>query len=252
MSLIKTKAIVIKSIKWAETSKIVTLYTREYGCIKVIARGSRRIKSEYAGNLEPLNILEALIYVSAKRELQMLGQVSLVNSFPGLRTDLEKMAYALAILELIQIFIHYQEKEQIFFDFVYQLLDDLQKAQKPELVLWYFILKIASYLGFKPEFTICKICNKKVDQDFVLFKINDGTIICNQCELSANNQQNILPRKTVNFLTRLQHTHYKKILEVTYPENNTFNYTKFLLFYLQFHTNQPINLSSLQYFLKNI
>ena len=251
MSPVKTKAIVIKSIKWAETSKIVTLYTREYGCIKVIAKGSRRMRSEYAGSLEPLNVLETLIYISAKRELQTLGQVSLVNSFPGLRNNLEKMAYALAILELIQIFIHYHEKEQIFFDFIYQLLDDLQKTKKPEIILWYFILKIASYLGFKPEFTFCKICKKKVDQDVILFKTNDGTIVCNQCEQYTENRQNILPKQTAEFLANLQHTHYKKILEITCPENDQFQYTDFLLLYLQFHTDQYINLASLQYFLKN-
>ena len=250
MSLIKTKAIVIKSIKWAETSKIVSLYTRECGCIKVIAKGSRRVKSEYSGNLEPVNVIETLIYISAKRELQTLGQVSLVNSFPQLRNDLEKMAYALAILELIQIFIHYHEKEQIFFDFVYQLLQDLREAKNPQLILWYFILKIASYLGFKPEFTSCKICNKKVDQDFILFKINEGTIFCSHCERYASDQQNILPRNTVNFLANLQHTHYKKILGITYPENDQFKYTEFLLSYLQFHTGQYIHLASLQYFLK--
>jgi DNA repair protein RecO (recombination protein O) len=251
MSLIKTKAIVIKSIKWGDTSKIVTLYTREYGCVKVIAKGSRRIKSVYTGSLEALNSLEALIYFSPNRELQTLGQISLENSFQQLRVDLEKMAYALSILELIHIFIHYGEKNQIFFDFVYHILNDIQKTKSPKLILWYFMLKLASYLGFKPEFKICKTCNRNINQRFILFKNDDGSVLCNRCAFPEKHN-NFLSRKVVDFLHRLQNTHYKKVLDITYPEDDQFKYTEFIISYLQFHTNQSIKLDALQYFCKDL
>ena len=247
MLQIKTKAIVLKSINYGDTSKIVTFYTREYGYISVIAKGARKIKSIYSGNLEPLNLLEAIIYVSANRELQVLGQISLENSFQQIRLDLDKTACALTIIELIQTFIRHSEKDQIFFDFVSSVLSDIQTMKKPIIMIWFFMLKLASYLGFKPEFRQCNICNKKITQNFNIFKAKDGIVICKECNISGENQI-LLPANVLKFLSRLQNTHHKKVINLIYPEDHHFNYTEFIISYLQLHTHQTIQLSALKYF----
>ena len=53
--LIKSDAIILHSIRWQESSKIVTVYSREWGKIGLIARGALRPKSPFAGSLESLN-----------------------------------------------------------------------------------------------------------------------------------------------------------------------------------------------------
>ena len=109
------------------------------------------------------------------------------------------------------------------------------------------MLKLASYLGFKPEFKICKICNRNINQKLILFKNNDGSVLCTSCS-SPEEKNNFLPREVLDFLYRLQNTHFKKILHLAYPENDKFKYTEFILSYLQYHTNQFIKLDALQYF----
>ena len=99
MSLIRTPAIVIKSIKWAETSKIVSLYSKENGRIEVIAKGVRRAKNRHSGLFESLNLIDAIIYISSKRELQNIGDSTLIKGYNLIRSDLDRTAFAFAILE---------------------------------------------------------------------------------------------------------------------------------------------------------
>ena len=120
MSQIKTSAFVLKSINWKDTSKIVSLYTREIGRVDVIAKGVRRKNHPQTANFEALNYLETIIYFSDKRELQNIGETTLINSFHKIRTDLEKTSVGLAILELIEgvdrkyLEIHPREPDHTF------------------------------------------------------------------------------------------------------------------------------------------
>ena len=144
MSPIKTSAIVLKSIKWKDTSKIITLYTRETGKISVVAKGVRKLKSSYGGVLESINLIEVIIYYSSKRQVQILGAVSLENSFPQIKKDIERTSYAYAILELISILVPIGSADGIFFDFIKTLLEEMVglkrilslngKSQYPQLI----------------------------------------------------------------------------------------------------------------------
>ncbi|GAJ11315.1 unnamed protein product, partial [marine sediment metagenome] len=60
----KTQGIVLGSIDWHETSKIVTFYTKDFGKIRGVAKGARRKKSKFS----PLEILSRHTIVFYERE----------------------------------------------------------------------------------------------------------------------------------------------------------------------------------------
>ena len=101
MSQIKTQAYVLKSINWKDTSKIVSLYTREKGRVDVIAKGIRRKNHPQSVNFEALNLLETIIYFSDKRELQNIGETTLINSYHKIRIDLEKKGQIIGPLDVL-------------------------------------------------------------------------------------------------------------------------------------------------------
>ena len=72
--------------------------------MSVIAKGARQSKSKYQGILESINLLEVVVYISATRKLQILGEISLEDSFRKIRVDYDKTGYAFALLELTDIF----------------------------------------------------------------------------------------------------------------------------------------------------
>ena len=166
MSLIHTQAIVIKSLKWGETSKIISLYSKEKGRIDAIAKGARKGRKQDIGLFESLNLIDTVIYISIKRDLQNIGDSTLINGFNKIRTDLDKTAFALAIMEIIYNCLPAGESDSLFFNFLLSQIEAIEKSKIPMIVFWYFILKIASYLGFKPHFDKCASCQKNRFESF--------------------------------------------------------------------------------------
>ncbi len=81
MSLQKTQAVVLKTQRLGETSKILTLYSQKFGKIKVVAKGARGLKSRFYGTLEPLNHISIVYYFKETRELQLLSQADICVKF---------------------------------------------------------------------------------------------------------------------------------------------------------------------------
>ena len=84
-------------------------------------------------------------------------------------------------------------------------------------------------------------------QNYTLFRINDGTVICKECNVSEKNQY-LLSASVLEFLQLLQNTHHKKVINLVYPKDQNFDYTEFIISYLQYHTHQTVELSALKYF----
>lgn len=244
MSQIKTQAFVIKSINWSDTSKIVSLYSREKGRVDVIAKGVKRKNHPQSANFEALNHLETIIYFSDNRELQNIGETSLINSFHQIRLDLEKTAIGLAMLELIDIFFQESDTDVIFFDFLLTQFGTLEKSTNHLVVFWYFILKLSSYLGFKPHFEKCNSCGNVKSEDY-FFQKTSGSVFCKDC--IGDTALFIKLHKNYHvLLNRLQNTNHKKISEFEMSPQFNFTQFNFLLDYLRLHTEHKVELNSLK------
>ena len=244
MDQLKVRAIITRTLKWSDTSKIITLFSSEMGRIDLIAKGARKPRSNFQGILETLNLVEALISYSPKRELQILVKVSLEASFPGIRANLKKTGYALGIIELINIFILYDQKDPVFFDFLVHILSFIEGQNLEEIAFWYFILKLTSYLGFKPEFCKCRECNKTDLGTDKNFSFSTGSVVCRDC-VSDQADYRKVPSVNLAFLAQLQGTHYRKIGQMKLPDIGSNQITMFLLNYLKYHTDQKFTVNSL-------
>lgn len=234
----------LRSIDWSDSSKIVSLYTRENGRLDVVAKGARRSSSRYRGVLESMNLIECLVYFSEGRELQNLGTTHLENSFRKIREDLNQTAVALASLELVQKLFRLTQPDQVFFDFLITMLKSLEDGTEGKIILWYFILKLASYLGFRPEFETCISCGEKKPDSSKSFRYSDGSVLCAECG-SGSEVTDFSRREVWTYLAMLQKKSHKKLEQVQLPENK-FNYTSFLMSYLNYHTEQNLEISALK------
>jgi DNA repair protein RecO len=247
MGELKTNALVLRSIDWSDSSSIVSLYSREDGRIDVVAKGARRSKSPFRGTLESLNLINAIIYTSPTRELQNLSQANIENSFHQIRADLDKMTYALAISELVYIFLRHSENDPVFFDFLIQLLNGISTSENPNVVFWYFLLKFSSYLGFKPDFENCTVCGQALPAGTVgYFSYSDGALTCTHCAGSHAFGNPLIPDARI-YLLKLQRASHKLIADFPATSIAGFSITDFLVSYLRFHTGQSFELTSLKY-----
>jgi DNA repair protein RecO (recombination protein O) len=151
-------------MKYRETSRIATLYTKEIGKISVLAKGARDGRSRLGGALQPMNHVGVLFYMKETRDLQLLTQCDLARSFPGLTTDLDRMAAAMAAVELTDAVSPPEEPNRQLFELLSSTLDAVSRAtNQPGNALYYFELHLLGIIGFRPDMRHCANCRKPVD-----------------------------------------------------------------------------------------
>ena len=138
-------------MRYGESSRIATLFTREKGKISVIARGARRTKSRFGSALMPMSYIESVIYVKPGRSLQTLSETSHLLRFPSLARDLSKISTGLRIVELLGAVVQEEERNPGLFNLALHTLQRLSLATRyTENLALHFELKLATELGFAP------------------------------------------------------------------------------------------------------
>jgi DNA repair protein RecO (recombination protein O) len=96
----RTQAVVLRNVDYSESSRIVTFACPDRGRMACMAKGAQRPKSATRGLLDTFNHVEIVYYWKDARSIQTLGEVSLLNEFRGIKSDLAKSAYGAFVLEL--------------------------------------------------------------------------------------------------------------------------------------------------------
>src|SRR5262249_56213194 len=87
----KATGLVIRTADWSETSRIATLWTRELGKVRVLAKGGRRLKSSFESALDLLTVCSIVLLRKSSGGLDLLTQAQVVRRFPQLRQDLQAL-----------------------------------------------------------------------------------------------------------------------------------------------------------------
>ncbi len=149
--LVTTTAIVLRSQKYGDTSKIVTLYTREFGKVSVVAKGAREVKSKFGGALESFAKVKAVFYKTPEPGLYLLGKSELIDSNARILDSLEKLECAVEAIEIILRAMHDEEENPQMFDLLSEVLGSfsiLKIDSGARLVLFAFYLRFAKLSGF--------------------------------------------------------------------------------------------------------
>ena len=88
-----THAIVIRSINYGESDKIVTFFTKDFGKLKGIAKGARRSKKRFQNALGSFFSSPAYLLRSGRNGAVRAERCDILNSFPKIREDLKKIIY---------------------------------------------------------------------------------------------------------------------------------------------------------------
>ena len=87
----KALALVVRTTDWSETSRIATLWTRELGKVRVLAKGGRRLKSNFEIALDLLTLCRIVFIRKSSAGLDLLTEAQVAERFPTLRTNLQAL-----------------------------------------------------------------------------------------------------------------------------------------------------------------
>jgi DNA repair protein RecO (recombination protein O) len=175
---------VLRTQKLGEADRIITLFTREHGRIKAVAKGVRRTKSRWGARLEPASHVDLQLY--SGRSLDTVTQaVSIENFGDVLSLDYQRWTVASAILEAAERFTS-QEHEpalQQYLLVVGSLKALAHETYDVSLILDAYLLRSLAVAGYAPSLMNCSRCDAPGPHKY--FSLVGGGSVCNTCKPSA-------------------------------------------------------------------
>ncbi|WMM23493.1 DNA repair protein RecO [Tissierella sp. MB52-C2] len=177
--MIRTEGIVLKEIRYKDTSKILSIYTKKYGKISVMARGAYRPKSQIIANTQAFSYNEYQLHRG--KNFFYLNQADIIESFYSIREKIERVGFGYYLLELIDKSIPDEQENHKIFDLLLKGLTILSKLDREYFkFITAYELKFISFLGYKPYLNKCVLCGR-TNTNNVKFSIQEGGIICSNC-----------------------------------------------------------------------
>jgi DNA repair protein RecO (recombination protein O) len=176
----RVEAVVIRHSNWGEADRLLTLFTREQGKLRVIAKGVRKIRSRKAGHLEPFTHIT--LQLAKSRDLPIITQVETIDPYLPLREDLTRTGYALYVLELLDRFTYEQEGGNLhLFRLLTETLGRLSGPGEIWAIVRYYEMRLLDFLGFRPQLFECANCRKPIQPVNQFFSPSAGGVICPSC-----------------------------------------------------------------------
>lgn len=149
---------------FTENDKLIFLYSEEFGKIKVIAKGSRKITSKFTGHLETLNFVMAEIYFGPRNII--LKEVITIKNFKKIRDNYERLSAALQIAEITNQILFENQKIDDLSRLLTDTLQQLSTSSKPSLTSHAYMIKILDRSGLIPDF---KSINSQLEEKYLKF-----------------------------------------------------------------------------------
>ena len=173
----KVEGIIIGSTPYKESSKIIKLYTKEYGLISVIGKGSNSIKSKLRALT--LNFTYGYFYIYYKENsLSTLSNVDIIDPLTNIKQDLLLISYISYLCDLARQVSNELFDEKIFINLI-ESIKKINNKLDHKIITNIFEIKMLDYLGVGLHLDSCSVCGNK--KDIITIDPNHGGFICKNC-----------------------------------------------------------------------
>ena len=206
----RVEAVVLRHTDYGEADRLLTLYTRQLGKTRALAKGARKIASRKAGHIEPFTHVK--LQLAKGRDMPLVTQADTVDAYQALREDLVLTSQAAYVLELLDRFTYEDEMENsAIFRLLTDTLSRLASGVDPWLVIRYYEIRLLDHLGFRPQLFECANCGREIRAEDQYFSFSAGGAICPRCGQGLPNVHKI----SVEALKYLRHFQRSSYVETT-------------------------------------
>ena len=177
----RTKAFVFKKVDRREADQLFSVYTKDFGKLKILGRGIRKISSKLRSGIE-IFYLSEIEFIQGKSYKTLTDAVA-IEKFKDLRKDLARLDIVHRVTGLLDDLIKGEEKDKGVWDLLIEVFNKLNDSdfKNPELIYHYFFWNFSSLLGYKPEIYSCPVCENKLKPEKLYFSPKQGGVICKDC-----------------------------------------------------------------------
>lgn len=217
MPLFKTEAIVLQRFNLSESSLIVTFFTRDFGKVKCVVKGARKIKSRYGGRFEPFTCLNIIYSGKEHQNLYILNHCDTIRPFYNLREDYIRLTTGCYFTEIISSFTREAEKNEELFHLFFRALDILESTDNISVLIRIFEMRTIALSGYSPKFDSCLICKNEPKSKYINFHFQSGGIICGKC-LNSSSPGRRITLGTLNYLKKALTINFSSIDRLRFPK----------------------------------
>jgi DNA repair protein RecO (recombination protein O) len=146
-------AIVLKRFPYSDTSLIARCFVKDLGKVSFIVHGAHRKKSPMGAYFQPANCLNLVYYFKENRDLQTISKASFDYSWSNIPTDLKKISYAMAMIELTDKCLTDNDSHNNLYSELFSSLKGVENSNSQlNLIYWHYQYSLLTFLGFKPDF----------------------------------------------------------------------------------------------------
>lgn len=178
--LYRCEVIVLSRVDFGEADRVVTVYSRQHGKLRVVAKGARRPLSRLGPHLE--YFCRSQLLLAKGRDLDVVTGAETVNAHLALRTDLDGYGHASHMVELVSRLTEERQENVVVFDLLAGSLQLLAEGVDPYHVTRHFELALLNHLGYRPELLKCVECREPLTQASHPFMAELGGFLCERCQ----------------------------------------------------------------------
>jgi DNA repair protein RecO (recombination protein O) len=178
----KTDAIVIRLADFSESSKVVTMFTRDFGKVAALAKGAKRLKSPFEAALDLLTECRVVFLRKSTSGLDLLTEAQLTSRFRPSGADLSRLYSGYYVAELLDGLIQEYDPHPNLYDVASDTLRSLSADGDSRLPLLHFEIELLREIGHLPDLEACSLCHEPiVFGQGARFWVSQGGLICPQC-----------------------------------------------------------------------
>jgi DNA repair protein RecO (recombination protein O) len=170
----KTRGLVIRSVKYGETSLVVTMFTEVFGIQSYMVSGVRKesVKSGMrASHFQPATLLDMVVYHHQRHNLQRIKECQWAVLYHQIFSDIRKNAVALFMVELLQKCLKQPDPQPELFHFMEDVLQGLDQATPMVAanIPIFFTLHLSHFFGFRMQDTY--------DEENMMLDLREGIFV---------------------------------------------------------------------------
>jgi DNA repair protein RecO (recombination protein O) len=207
---LKTEAIVLRHSEMGEADRLLTLFSRDAGIIRAVAKGVRRIHSKKAGHLEPFTRVSLML--ARSHDLWIVTQAVALDLFIPLHEDLILTGEAAYVLELIDRYSYEEGENRNLYQLLIETLERLSRGDPVFTAVHFFELHLLDAVGFRPQLFNCVRCKEEIQPRDQYFSAVQGGAVCSKCGSFVPDARPIT-MDALKYLRNFQRTAYPRLLQ---------------------------------------
>ena len=174
-------AIVLRQYALSDADRIVVFVTREFGKVRAVGQGVKKLKSRLASCLEPLNHVRLHFWTRQGAELCRIRGCENIHSYLGRNASLEQFYAYNYFAEIVDEFVQENNPNIPLFRLLLAVLRTGETAGIRESLIRYFELWALQLNGLLPNYDYCTACRKYVKDSGFYASAHTGQAMCSHC-----------------------------------------------------------------------